>query len=84
MNLYTTLKALCLCPSVSGRENNIRALLAEKILPYADRVEIDALGNLIAYKKGKRKGARVMLCAHMDEIGFLVTFLEESGMMAWD
>ena len=81
MNLYTTLKSLCLCPSVSGREENIRALLAEKILPLADRVEIDALGNLIAYKKGKREGARVMLCAHMDEIGFLVTFIEDNGML---
>lgn len=79
MNVYTTLKSLCLCPSVSGREEAVRALLAEKILPLADRVEIDALGNLIAYKKGRGEGPRTMLCAHMDEIGFLVTVVEENG-----
>lgn len=81
MNLYTTLKSLCLCPSVSGREESIRALLAEKILPLADRVQIDALGNLIAYKKGRGDGPRTMLCAHMDEIGFLVTFIEDNGWL---
>lgn len=79
MNFYQTLKELCLCPSISGREDNIRALLSEKIAPLADTVETDALGNLIAKKRGNRAGARVMLCAHMDEIGFLVTFIEEDG-----
>ena len=81
MNLYTNTKALCLCPSVSGREDGIRKLIGEMIAPYADEVRTDALGNLIATKKGKEGGARVMLCAHMDEIGFLVTFIEDSGML---
>ena len=79
MNYYSTLKELCLCPSISGRENNIRALLSEKIAPFADTVETDALGNLIAKKRGNRDGARIMLCAHMDEIGVLVTFIEDDG-----
>lgn len=79
MNLYQTIKELCLCPSISGREDKIRALLSEKIAPFADTVETDALGNLIAKKRGNRAGARVMLCAHMDEIGFLVTFIEDDG-----
>ena len=81
MNLYTTLKSLCLCPSVSGRENNIRKLISEMIAPFADEVRTDALGNLIATKKGNRIGKKTMLCAHMDEIGFLVTFIEDSGML---
>ena len=81
MNLYTTVKRLCACPSVSGREEGIRALLQEAITPFADEVRTDALGNLIALKKGNREGARTVLCAHMDEIGFLVTFIEESGMV---
>ncbi len=79
MNYYSILKDLCLCPSVSGREDKIRALLSEKIAPFADTVETDALGNLIAKKRGNRAGARIMLCAHMDEIGFLVTFIEDDG-----
>ena len=66
MNYYTTLKELCLCPSISGREDNIRALLSKKIAPFADTVKTDALGNLIAKKRGNRDGARIMLCAHME------------------
>ena len=79
MNLYQTIKELCLCPSISGRERAIRERLENKIRPFADTVETDALGNLIAKKRGNRAGARIMLCAHMDEIGFLVTFIEEDG-----
>ena len=80
MNLYTELKELCLVHSVSGRERAIRELLTKKVTPYVDEVSEDALGNLIAVKKGKGgKKNSVMLCAHMDEIGFLVTFIEDDG-----
>ena len=81
MNLYTTLQSLCACPSISGREDNVRGLLSEMILPYVDEARVDALGNLIAKKCGKGEGGSVMLCAHMDEIGFLVNFIEDSGML---
>lgn len=81
MNFYTTLQKLCTVPSVSGREDRIRACLREQILPYVQDVRVDPLGNLIACKKGSGKGKTVMLCAHMDEIGFLATFIEESGMV---
>ncbi len=82
MNLYTTLQKLCTCPSVSGREESIRELLRDLVSPFADEVSVDNLGNLIALKKGSSPDAlRVMLCAHMDEIGFLATFIEENGMI---
>ena len=81
MNLYTTLQKLCTCPSISGREEKIRTLLAEYISPFADEVYTDTLGNLIARKRGVGEGKSVMLCAHMDEIGFFATFIEESGMI---
>ena len=80
-NLYALLSELCAPVSVSGREDGVRSLLAEKILPYAHEVRIDSLGNLIAKKKGEGNAPSVMLCAHMDEIGFLVTFIEENGML---
>ena len=51
------------------------------ILPYVDEARVDALGNLIAKKCGNGEGGSVMLCAHMDEIGFLVNFIEDSGML---
>ena len=80
MNLYTTLKKLCLTSSPAGREGKVRELIGDMIRPYADEVSVDALGNLIAVKRGK--GARkVMLCAHMDEIGFIVNFIEDDGMI---
>ena len=81
MKLYNTLKELCLCPSVSGREEKIRAKLEQLIAPFCDEYRTDALGNLIVVKKGSGTGKRVMLAAHMDEIGFLVTFIEDSGML---
>lgn len=82
MNLYTTLKQLCLTNAVSGREAKIRDLIKSKIEPFCDSVSVDALGNLIALKKGKSEGGkRIMLCAHLDEIGFIVNFIEENGMI---
>ncbi len=81
--MWKTLKALLpAVPSVSGREQNIAALLREMMTPLSDNVTSDALGNLICYKKGTKKDApRVMLAAHMDEIGFIVTFIEENGFL---
>ncbi|MBE6535061.1 MAG: M42 family metallopeptidase [Ruminococcaceae bacterium] len=79
MSLYNTLKELCLCPSVSGREGAIRERLIELIAPLCDEYRVDALGNLIAHKKGS--GEKVMLAAHMDEIGFIVNFIEDNGMI---
>ncbi len=82
MNLYTTLQKLCTCPSVSGREERIREMLREMIAPFCDEISVDNLGNLIAKKQGARPdGTKTMLCAHMDEIGFLVTFIEKNGLL---
>lgn len=80
MNLYTTLKRLCLVSSVSGREDKIRDEIKNIITPLVDEVSTDALGNLIALKRGKGD-KKIMLCAHMDEIGFIVNFIEENGMV---
>lgn len=80
MNLYTTLKRLCLVNSVSGREDKIREEIKSIISPFVDSIEVDALGNLIALKKGTGD-KKIMLCAHIDEIGFIVNFIEENGMI---
>lgn len=81
MNFYTTLKELCLCPSVSGREQRIREKISALVAPFCDEYRTDKLGNLIAVKHGTGEGKKIMLAAHMDEIGFLVTFVEDSGMI---
>lgn len=79
--LWNDLKTLCRTPGVSGREGGIREVLQGMIAPFADEVRVDRLGNLIAVRRGNPGGKRLMFCAHMDEIGFLVTFIEDSGMI---
>ena len=81
MNLYTTLKQICAVPAISGREGRLCRLLEEKIRDNVDNVSVDTLGNLIALKKGRTGDKKIMLCAHMDEIGFLVNFIEDSGLI---
>jgi endoglucanase len=81
--MYQTLKKLLpMTPSVSGREDYIRGVIAEMMLPLVDEVSIDAMGNLICVKRGNGETPqKVMLCAHMDEIGFIVNFIEENGYL---
>ena len=67
---------------VSGREDEVRAILVEEIRGKADTARIDALGNLVAVKRGTGASKlRVMLAAHMDEVGFMITQVEDGGML---
>ena len=80
--MYQTLKELIKIHGVSGREGAVAAAIAEMIRPYVDELSTDALGNLIALKKGSGKDKKKhMLCAHMDEIGFIVTYIEDNGFL---
>ena len=65
----------------SGHEGHVRTLIEQIVRPYVDEMRVDALGNLIAHKKGKGGGRRVMLAAHMDEIGLVVTYVDERGFL---
>ncbi|MBC8228145.1 M28 family peptidase, partial [bacterium] len=65
----------------SGSEENVATLIKEEITPYVDEVRIDKLGSLIAVKKGSSSGAKVMLAAHMDEIGLIVTYIDNDGFL---
>lgn len=82
--MYSILKDIMCCPSVSGREGSVAEKIKSYIAPLTDESYIDPLGNLIAVKYGSgAEGAKkkVMLCAHMDEIGFLVTYIEDNGAL---
>lgn len=77
---FDLLKRLCETPSIAGREEKLRAVALETLRPLATSVRVDALGNVIAMRKGQ--GTRtVMLAAHMDEIGFLVRFIDKNGFL---
>lgn len=64
---------------VSGNEKAVAAYIKSQILPYADKVYEDTLGNLVAVRKGG--GPKVMVMAHMDEIGLVATFVDEKGFV---
>ena len=81
------LEQLCNACAVSGDEGEVRALVLEQVRPHADEVKLDALGNVLATRKGTargRKRLRVMLDAHMDEVGFMLTHDEGSGIFRFD
>jgi endoglucanase len=64
----------------SGFEDEVRVILSEVVAPLADEVRTDRLGNLIATRRGRREEV-LLLDAHMDEVGFLVSYIEESGFL---
>lgn len=79
-----TLEKLSNACGISGRECNIREILKDEIKEYTDEIKEDALGNLIAVKYGKESienRVKVMLAAHMDEIGFMVKFIDDNGFI---
>lgn len=74
------LAQICKTPGAPGFENDVRELVLEEIKPYVDEVEIDNLGNVYAIKRGM-SDKRVMVGAHMDEIGFIVTHIDDQGFI---
>ncbi|HET6821183.1 MAG TPA: M20/M25/M40 family metallo-hydrolase [Anaerolineales bacterium] len=72
------LERLCNVIAVSGDEGEVRKIVLEEVKPHADDVKVDTVGNVLVTRNGRgRKRARVMLDAHMDEVGFLI--VEEDG-----
>lgn len=74
------LKQICECPGVSGSETPIRKLIASELRPIVDEVTVDTMGNVIGTRRGTG-GPRVMLAAHMDEIGFIVKHIDDKGFL---
>ncbi len=75
------LKNICEAPGVPGYETKIRKLILKEVTPLADSVHVDNLGNVIAFRKGKSNEKKAMVAAHMDEIGFIVTHIDEKGFV---
>lgn len=79
------LEKLCNAIGVSGDEGEVRKIVLEEIKPYADEVKVDALGNVLAVKRGRgAKRPRVMVDAHMDEVGFFIVADEGEGIYRFD
>ncbi|MDD4780517.1 MAG: M42 family metallopeptidase [Tissierellia bacterium] len=73
------MKDLSNCFSPSGREKNVREFITNEIKDYVDEIKVDALGNLIARKKGT--GKKILFSAHMDQIGLIITHVDEKGFL---
>jgi putative aminopeptidase FrvX len=78
---HKLLEKLTNAVSVSGDEGAVRKIVLDQITPIVDEVKVDALGNVLATKKGSKPGClKVMIAAHMDEIGFMITSGDSKGI----
>ncbi len=75
------LKELCELSGVSGDETAVRSFIKDKIKDYADFYEVDSIGNVIAFKKGKKSSKKVMLSCHTDEVGFIISAIGDKGFL---
>ena len=73
------LRRLCAAPGIAGREDQVRAVVVDELRPLVDDLRIDTLGNAVGTKSGN--GPRVMIAAHMDEIGFFVSHIDDRGFL---
>ena len=80
--MVDTLKSLCELSGVSGDEREVRDYIISLVSGYADEVMTDVMGNVIVFKKGAKTPAKkVVLCAHMDEVGVIVTSITDDGFL---
>ena len=79
------LEKLCNATAVSGDEHEVRQIVLEEIKPFVDEVEVDALGNVLAKKFGSGDNrVRVMLAAHMDEIGLMIVKKHDDNLFQFE
>ena len=74
------LAKICKTPGAPGFEQKVRELVIDEVKPYVDELSVDNLGNVYAVKKGK-SDKKVMIGAHMDEIGFIITGIDDKGFL---
>lgn len=75
------LKTLTEASGVSGNEKEVRDIIISEIKDYVDTIKIDRIGNVIAYKSGRENSKKLMVTAHMDEIGLIVKEIDQSGLL---
>jgi len=81
LKLVDVLEKLSNANGVTGREDNVRNLMKKYLKPYVDEIKEDKLGNLIAFKKGKKDAPTVMIAAHMDEVGLMIKNIKKKGFL---
>lgn len=85
MEFFARLKEYCDILGPSGMEDLVRERIIEDIKDSGAEYEVDAVGNLIVFKKGRqRRDKKLLVAAHMDEVGFMVTYVGEDGYLWFD
>ena len=74
------LAEICKVAGAPGHEQRVREIVLREVESLVDEIRIDNMGNVVAIKKGK-ESKRVMIGAHMDEIGFIVTHIDDKGFV---
>ena len=79
------LKELCIANGVSGNEQSIRDIILKEVKAYVKDIKVDALGNILVFKKGKNQAkTKLMISCHMDEVGFIVKYITDDGFIKFD
>ena len=82
--LVSTLKKLTETHGPSGSEDRVRDLLIDDIRNYCDELYVDKRGNLVAVLKGKKQNRKVLVEAHMDEVGLVVEHIDDKGLISFE
>jgi endoglucanase len=83
--MLDTMETLCCLSGVTGNEDEVRDYILERVMPFADEIRTDPMGNLMVFKRGAvTPSKRIMLAAHMDEVGLIVTDITEDGYLRFD
>ncbi|WP_040207707.1 M42 family metallopeptidase [Neobacillus jeddahensis] len=77
----TMLKDLTDAKGIPGNEREVREVMKKYIAPFADEITTDGLGSLIAKKIGKEDGPKIMVAGHLDEVGFMITKIDDKGFL---
>lgn len=77
----TMLKELTDAKGIPGNEREPREVMKKYITPYADKIKTDGLGSLIAKKVGNEDGPKIMVAGHLDEVGFMITQIDDKGFL---
>ena len=78
------LSQICEIPGAPGFEHKVRDFVTSQVKDLVDEIEIDAMGNLYALKKGKDSSKSSLVAAHMDEIGFMVKYIDDKGFLRFN
>jgi endoglucanase len=81
LSINENLEKLSNACGITGRENEVKDLMIQLLKPNADEIQEDKMGNVIAIKKGNAKAPKIMLAAHMDEVGLMVKTITKDGFL---